>query len=121
MPAAHWARPWQSKRPTCQENPFHADALCGLGSVMGELGDLDGAITAFRRALQVQPRHALTHFYLGAALGRKGDVDGALLEFQAVVECDPNCRAAELARANLQAVARADGEEVGGGHAQVVP
>lgn len=91
-------------------NPWHPDAICGMASVLGELGDLDGMIETLRRGLVVAPRHGLTHFYLGAALGRQGNLDGALAEFRAVVEYDPDSPAAILARANLDAVAAVDAE-----------
>jgi len=92
-------------------NPWHVDAICGVASVLGELGDLDGSVETLRRALQVAPRHGLAHFYLGAALGRKGDLDGAMAEFRAVLEYDPDCPAAAVARANLEAVAALDAED----------
>lgn len=88
-------------------NPWHADAMCGLGTALGELGDLDGAIEAFRRAIGVAPRHGQAHFYLGSALGRQGDLYGAADEWKAVIEYDPKSPAAELAKANLEAIAQA--------------
>merc|ERR1712146_875160 len=87
-------------------NPWHADSLCGLGSALGELGDLDGAIEALRRAIGAAPRHGLAHFYLGSALGRRGDLKGAALEWKAVIEYDPNSPAAALAQSNLEAMAK---------------
>mmetsp|Transcript_54039 Transcript_54039/g.94924 ORF Transcript_54039/g.94924 Transcript_54039/m.94924 type:complete len:260 (-) Transcript_54039:140-919(-) len=88
------------------KNPRHVDSLCGLGSVLGELGDVPAAIKAFRRALAIAPRHGIAHFYLGSALGRRGDFDGAVMEYSAVLEYEPNSQVATLARANLQAAAR---------------
>mmetsp|Transcript_26962 Transcript_26962/g.52046 ORF Transcript_26962/g.52046 Transcript_26962/m.52046 type:complete len:202 (+) Transcript_26962:113-718(+) len=92
-------------------NPWHPDAICGIASVLGELGDLEGAVQTWRRSLIVAPRHGLTHFYLGSALGRQGDLEGALAEFRAVVEYDPDSPAAALARKNIEAVAALDEEE----------
>lgn len=91
-------------------NPWHPDAICGIASVLAELGDLDGAVQTLRRALIVSPRHGTSHFYLGSILGRKGDLDGCLAEFRAVLEHDPDCPAAALAKNNLDAIAALDAE-----------
>lgn len=88
------------------KNPRHVDSLCGLGSVLGERGDVPAAIKAFRRALTIEPRHGIAHFYLGSALGRRGDFDGAVMEYLAVLEYEPNSYVATLARANLQAASQ---------------
>ena len=51
-------------------------------------GDLDGAITQFRSAIQQVPSYAPAHFYLGQALQRKGLTTDAHSEFQRASELD---------------------------------
>jgi Flp pilus assembly protein TadD len=56
-------------------------------------GDLDGAISQFRAAIQSLPRYATAHYQLGLALARKGAQDEAAKEFQKAAELDPNLKA----------------------------
>ncbi len=56
-------------------------------------GDLDGAISQFRTAIQSLPAYALAHYQLGVALERKGAKDEASKEFQKAAELDPNLKA----------------------------
>jgi tetratricopeptide (TPR) repeat protein len=53
-----------------------------------EAGDLEGAISQFRSAINSQPTYAPAHYELGLALQRKGDKAGAAAEFQKVGELD---------------------------------
>lgn len=50
---------YQKSRDDCQQvvrlNPIHFGALHGLGLCHAALGDYQAAITAFRRALEIQP------------------------------------------------------------------
>src|SRR5262249_4381763 len=60
-----------------------------LGEVEGQLGKLDRAAAAFRRAVQLDPRLARAGVMLGVALRRQGDHQGALASFRKAVEIDP--------------------------------
>jgi tetratricopeptide (TPR) repeat protein len=55
-------------------------------------GDIDGAISQFRAAIQSVPQYAPAHYQLGLALQRKGDKQGATEEFKAAVELDPRLK-----------------------------
>jgi len=57
-------------------------------------GDLDGAISQFRSAIEQSATYAPAHFYLAQALQRKGLVDEAKSQFQRASELDPSFRAA---------------------------
>jgi tetratricopeptide (TPR) repeat protein len=52
-------------------------------------GDIEGAISQFRVAIQQTPTYAAAHFYLGQALLRKGLSKEASAEFQKASELDP--------------------------------
>ena len=52
-------------------------------------GDLDGAISQFRSAINATPNYAPAHYQLGLALQRKGEKDEATKEFQRAAELDP--------------------------------
>jgi len=51
-------------------------------------GDLEGAISQFRSAINAMPGYALAHYQLGVALERKGQKEEASNEFQKAVELD---------------------------------
>jgi Flp pilus assembly protein TadD len=41
-------------------------------------GDLDGALAAYRQAVQLNPQYATSHSNIGSVLIKKGDLDGAV-------------------------------------------
>ncbi len=55
-------------------------------------GDLDGAISQFRSAIQQVPTYAPAHFYLGQALVSKGLTKEAGYEFQKATDLEPSFR-----------------------------
>jgi tetratricopeptide (TPR) repeat protein len=54
-----------------------------------QAGDLDGALSQFRSAINSQPTYAPAHYQLALALKRKGDNAGAAAELQKAAELDP--------------------------------
>jgi tetratricopeptide (TPR) repeat protein len=52
-------------------------------------GDVDGAISQFKSAIQAVPGYAPAHFQLGLALQRKGEKAESAREFQKARELDP--------------------------------
>ena len=56
-------------------------------------GDLDGAISQFRSAIESVPGYAPAHYQLALALQRKGDKQGALQEFKTAADLDPRLKA----------------------------
>jgi Flp pilus assembly protein TadD len=56
-------------------------------------GDLDGAISQFRVAIQSLPGYAPAHYQLGMALQRKGAKEEASKEFQKAADLDPHLKA----------------------------
>ena len=51
-------------------------------------GDLDGAISQFRTAINAAPTYAMAHYQLAVALTQKGEKDEAGREFQKASELD---------------------------------
>jgi tetratricopeptide (TPR) repeat protein len=56
-------------------------------------GDLDGAISQFRSAINSEPNYAAAHYELGLALQQSGKKDEAQREFQKATELDPHLEA----------------------------
>lgn len=54
------------------------------------MNQLDEAIAAYRRALDLDPNHTLAHFNLGNALRNKGRLDEAIEEYRAAIGLKPD-------------------------------
>jgi tetratricopeptide (TPR) repeat protein len=66
-------------------------ALANLAASLCELGRLDEATEACRRALALDPNHAPTNTNLGIILDAQGDLDGAVDAHRRAVAADPTC------------------------------
>jgi Flp pilus assembly protein TadD len=53
-------------------------------------GDLEGAISQFRSAINSEPGYAAAHYQLGLALQQSGKKDEAMQEFHRAAELDPH-------------------------------
>jgi Flp pilus assembly protein TadD len=53
-----------------------------------DAGDVEGAITQFRSAINSSPNFAQAHYQLAIALRRKGDNEEAAKEFRKAAELD---------------------------------
>jgi spermidine synthase len=69
--------------------PETADVHNELGIALAERGNMDGAITEFRTALQLDPGSAQTQWHLGSALASKGDLAEAVQYLRSSVQLDP--------------------------------
>jgi hypothetical protein len=97
----------------CAHDPYDAKVHVELGDLYLDRGELESALTAYRRAAEVGvPYTPFARFMIGHCLEKLGDVDAALAELVAAVELDPAAitplqRIAELAhrtnRASLKA------------------
>ena len=67
-----------SKSPFLRLDPNRAIAQRNLAITLDDIGDLDGAITAYGKALRLEPDHVNTHYNLGNAFRGKGDQGGAI-------------------------------------------
>src|SRR5262249_6377356 len=61
-----------------------------LGEALQVKGDLDRAVAAYRKVLEIEPKLAFEVFpRLGLALQQKGDLEGAIAAFGRAVELNP--------------------------------
>jgi Flp pilus assembly protein TadD len=72
------------------ETPTLVTAWHYLGLAYDRLGDRDKAVSAWRRALEIQPDYPQTHNALGLMRARAGDIQGAESEFRQTVSSDPD-------------------------------
>ena len=61
-----------------------------LGLVLGEQGQLDEAIAACRRAIELKPDHADAHYGLGTFLVRTGRLDEAVAAYRKAIALKPD-------------------------------
>ena len=110
-----------------QGQPQEAETLCqrattaapeislgwyNLGLIRRRLGDIAGALEAYREARRLQPEHAETHQNLAVALLLGGDIDGARSSFrQAIALLSQQGRSSEAAQLRQQAGAMVKLEE----------
>ncbi|MEY3543878.1 MAG: hypothetical protein RLZZ247_35 [Cyanobacteriota bacterium] len=75
-----------------------------LGLIRRRLGDIAGALEAYREARRLQPEHAETHQNLAVALLLGGDIDGARSSFrQAIALLNQQGRNGDAAQLRQQA------------------
>src|SRR5262249_28501123 len=65
-----------------------------LGLVLNDLDQIDKAIAAFRRALELRPDYAEAHNNLGTAFKCQGRLDEAIAAYRQSVECNGDFSAA---------------------------
>jgi len=78
------------------------EAWNDLGSVLGELGQTDEAIKAFRRAVELKPGNAAAHYNLADALQSVGQLMDARHHWKVFLRFDPLGEWAAYARRCLQ-------------------
>jgi tetratricopeptide (TPR) repeat protein len=69
--------------------PESAAVWCNLGNALLDRGDVDSAVTAYKRAIAVEPKLAEAHNNLGNALSARGDRAGAIAAYKTALELDP--------------------------------
>lgn len=70
--------------------PENAEAHFCLGNTLLELGQLDGAVASYRRALDIEPDFAEVHSNLGNALKALGRPDEAMFSYRRALEIKPD-------------------------------
>ena len=74
---------------TLTRNPGCWMAHYNLGIALNEQGDTDGAISHYRKAVQLWPGYAEAHYNLGRLLVQKGQVDEAITHYEKALEINP--------------------------------
>jgi len=88
--------------PTEQE-PQTVAAWIDRGQRKAVRGELDDAIHAYTKALELEPQSTLALLYRGEVRRKKGDLAGAMADDQRVIALDPRNAAAYLQRALIYA------------------
>jgi tetratricopeptide (TPR) repeat protein len=60
-----------------------------LGAALYAKNDLEGAISAYRKAIQLDPQDFKAYYNLGSALFDKKDVEGAIKAFRTAIQLNP--------------------------------
>ncbi|MEM7243974.1 MAG: tetratricopeptide repeat protein [Acidobacteriota bacterium] len=84
-------------RPLGNAHPGQAEIQDRVGQLLLEIGDHDGAATAYQREVTAAPNIPLGHAGLGDARLRAGAVDDAIRHLERAVELDPRYAAPRLA------------------------
>src|SRR6059058_1129143 len=74
---------------TLAQNPKCWMAEYNLGLALKNQGQLDEAISHYRRAINIWPDYVDAHYNLGGAYIEKGEVDEALAEYRRAIEIRP--------------------------------
>jgi len=94
-------------RTTIARNPGCWMAYSNLGSLFSTRGNVEEAISDFRKALELWPQQSQDHNNLGNALAQKGRMAEAIEQFQTALKISPNDPGAET---NLGAALLQQGE-----------
>jgi protein O-mannosyl-transferase len=96
---SHWRNTESLWAHTVRVTPDSVVAQMGLGNALLKRADLDGALSAFERALEIrlrarEPGHdpvlATIHNNIGVVLQRKGRIDEAIAQFSKAIEAQPD-------------------------------
>jgi tetratricopeptide (TPR) repeat protein len=82
-------------------SPKSVEAQILIANSLAGLQDLESAIDAFEKAVQIDPNRAATYAELGAVQVAKGDLAAAEAAFRKAVEIDPQSQAAVISLANF--------------------
>ena len=70
--------------------PDHAEAQTNLAYLLGERGQFEEAVTAYRRAVEIKPGVAQLHCNLALALTQIGSIDEAIAACGRALELQPD-------------------------------
>lgn len=85
---SHIAEQLSKQKTSLQAATFATNS----GDHLLNAGDIDGAISQYRNAIQLAPGYAPAHHQLAIALSRKGKANEATLEFKKASELDPRLK-----------------------------
>jgi tetratricopeptide (TPR) repeat protein len=87
-------------RNTCDYTTEYLDNVVALSHLMTKRGDMIGAISMYRHAIEIDPHCSQAHGGLGAALCSTGDCKGAITSCKRAIAIDPHDITAILNLAN---------------------
>lgn len=96
-----WQRAKDAYDAALTQDPTHAGALAGLGTLRRQEGDRDGALDCLRRAVQLAPASPSTHYNLALALNEAGDHAAAETAARTVIGLRPDHAQAQFLLAEL--------------------
>ena len=79
----------ESYRNALKIQPQLAEMQFNLGSVLYQLGDIQGAIQQYQKAIQIKPDLVVAYFNLGIAYQNESQFDQALGAYQKAIELEP--------------------------------
>jgi tetratricopeptide (TPR) repeat protein len=85
-----------------EDNPRFSNSYRGMGLVLLDMGDLDGAVSALEKAVEYAPDLAPAHFDLGQAYTALYELQKAKAAFQKVIVLQPTSPIADRARAEIK-------------------
>jgi tetratricopeptide (TPR) repeat protein len=83
-----------------KRNAKNVDAQILIANSLAGLKDIDGAVSAFEKAVEMDPNRSSTYTELGSVQFEKGDRDKAEAAFRKAIDIDPKSADAHLALAN---------------------
>ena len=66
-------------------------AYNSLAGALYAVGDVDGAIAAYEKTIQLQPTCGRAHFFLGEARQRQGNIEQAMKHYAEATRWEPDC------------------------------
>jgi Flp pilus assembly protein TadD len=84
-----------------QRNPKDVEAQVILANSLAGLKDINGAISAFEKAVELDPTRATTYSELGSVQMVTGNKDAAGTAFRKAIEIAPNSASAHLSYSNF--------------------
>ncbi len=77
-------------RMLCEAEPSNPQAWHSLGYDLFNAGDIEGAMDAFRRVVNLEPGRASAHYNLARIAARMGDKSKAIEHFVRAVQLQPD-------------------------------
>ena len=74
---------------TATLNPMDASAHYNLGFIYQQRGEMEAAIAAFKRAIEIDPQDADSHYQLGRIAREQGRLNEAISYFETVIRLAP--------------------------------
>jgi putative PEP-CTERM system TPR-repeat lipoprotein len=84
-----------------KRDPNNVEAMVLKANALAGLKDIEGAVAAFEKAVEINPKRSGTYSELGALRMTTGDRAAAEAAFKKAIEVDPGSASAHLAYSNL--------------------